>query len=82
MSIVGPRPPVANEGCKICEMAEKDGFFHDDPGLTPLAGQRQEATSVREWMRLDLQYIDNWSLKLDAKIILKTIPLLFGRGAY
>ncbi len=35
------------------------------------------------WMQLDLKYIDNWSLWLDAKIFLRTIPIfLSGRGAY
>ena len=35
-----------------------------------------------QWMKLDLQYIDNWSLSLDFKIFLKTIPVvLLGKGA-
>jgi lipopolysaccharide/colanic/teichoic acid biosynthesis glycosyltransferase len=36
-----------------------------------------------EWMRLDLEYIDRWSLLLDAEILLRTIPhVVFGRGAH
>jgi lipopolysaccharide/colanic/teichoic acid biosynthesis glycosyltransferase len=53
------------------------------PGLTCLwqVNGRNELT-FEEWMRLDLEYIDNWSLWLDVKIALKTIPaVLFGRGA-
>ena len=38
--------------------------------------------SFRRWMELDLEYIDNWSLALDWKVLLKTIPVvLLGRGA-
>ena len=43
---------------------------------------RNQISDFREWVRLDLQYIDNWSLWLDFKIILRTIPVvLMGRGA-
>ncbi len=36
-----------------------------------------------EWMKLDLEYLDNWSLLFDFKILIKTIPVvLFGIGAY
>jgi lipopolysaccharide/colanic/teichoic acid biosynthesis glycosyltransferase len=35
-----------------------------------------------EWMRLDLEYIDSWSMSLDMRILLRTVPqVLFGRGA-
>ena len=53
------------------------------PGLTCLwqISGRNELT-FDEWMRLDLEYIDNWSLWLDVKIAFKTIPaVLLGRGA-
>ena len=52
------------------------------PGLTCLwqVSGRNELT-FDEWMRLDLEYIDNWSLWLDVKIAFKTIPaVLLGRG--
>ena len=43
---------------------------------------RNHVTEFNEWMRLDLEYIDRWSLALDAKILLKTVPtVLFGIGA-
>jgi lipopolysaccharide/colanic/teichoic acid biosynthesis glycosyltransferase len=53
------------------------------PGLTCLwqVSGRNELT-FEEWMRLDLEYIDNWSLWLDITIALKTIPaVLLGKGA-
>ena len=53
------------------------------PGLTCLwAVGGRDTVDFETWMRLDLQYIDNWSLGLDARIILLTIPeVLSGRGA-
>jgi lipopolysaccharide/colanic/teichoic acid biosynthesis glycosyltransferase len=43
---------------------------------------RNEIKDFDEWVKLDLRYIDEWSLSLDTKILLKTIPVtLFGRGA-
>ncbi len=82
MSIVGPRPPVADEVQKYARWQKRRLSMR--PGLTciwQVSGRSN--IGFEEWMRLDLQYIDNWSLKLDAKIILKTIPaVFFGRGAY
>jgi len=54
------------------------------PGVTGLwqVSGRSEIAQFNEWMSLDLAYIDNWSLGLDAKILLRTIPtVLTGRGA-
>lgn len=54
------------------------------PGLTCLwqvNGRRE--IEFEEWMQMDLEYLDNWSLWLDFKILLRTIPaVLFGTGAY
>ena len=53
------------------------------PGLTCLwqVSGRNEL-SFREWMALDLDYVDRWSLGLDLAILLRTIPaILTGRGA-
>lgn len=82
MSLVGPRPPVPEEVERYERWQRRR--LRMRPGLTclwTLAGR--DELDFDEWMRLDLEYIDRWSLLLDAKIILKTIPhVLFGRGAH
>jgi lipopolysaccharide/colanic/teichoic acid biosynthesis glycosyltransferase len=54
------------------------------PGLTGLWQVKgRNKIDFNNWMKLDLEYLDNWSLWLDIKILAKTIPaVLFGRGAY
>jgi exopolysaccharide biosynthesis polyprenyl glycosylphosphotransferase len=82
MSLVGPRPPVPSEVEKYERWQRRRLSMR--PGLTcfwQIRG-RNQINSFEEWMRLDLQYIDNWSLTLDWKILLKTIPVvLLGKGA-
>ncbi len=82
MSMVGPRPPLPEEVAKYERWQRRR--LSMKPGLTciwQISGRSK--ISFQEWMRLDLQYIDNWSLWLDLKIIFKTIPaVLSGRGAY
>jgi exopolysaccharide biosynthesis polyprenyl glycosylphosphotransferase len=81
MSIVGPRPAVLEEVRQYEPWQRRR--LSMKPGLTCLwqVNGRNELT-FEEWMRLDLEYIDNWSLWLDVKIALKTIPaVLLGRGA-
>jgi exopolysaccharide biosynthesis polyprenyl glycosylphosphotransferase len=81
MSIVGPRPAVIEEVRQYEPWQRRR--LSMKPGLTCLwqVNGRNELT-FDEWMRLDLEYIDNWSLWLDVKIALKTIPaVLLGRGA-
>ena len=53
------------------------------PGLTCLwALEGRDALDFETWMRMDMRYIDNWSLALDWKIILGTIPrVMAGKGA-
>jgi len=54
------------------------------PGLTCLwqIQGRNEVTDFHEWVRLDLEYIDRWSLGLDFKILARTVPaVVFGFGA-
>lgn len=81
MSFVGPRPAVIEEVRQYEPWQRRR--LSMQPGLTCLwqVSGRNELT-FNEWMQLDLQYIDNWSLWLDLKIVLKTIPaVLLGRGA-
>ena len=81
MSFIGPRPAVLEEVRQYEPWQRRR--LSMKPGLTCLwqVSGRNELT-FEEWMRLDLEYIDNWSLWLDVKIALKTIPaVLLGRGA-
>ncbi|MFC4991808.1 sugar transferase [Rubritalea tangerina] len=83
MSIVGPRPLPVYE-VKDFEKSAYRRRLSVKPGITCTwqAGGRNEITSFEEWVAMDLAYIDNWSLWLDLKIILKTIPaVLFVKGA-
>jgi exopolysaccharide biosynthesis polyprenyl glycosylphosphotransferase len=82
MSLVGPRPALP------AEVEQYKGWqrrrLRMRPGLTCLwAVSGRDTVDFETWMKLDMQYIDNWSLALDWKIILRTIPqLLSGRGAH
>jgi lipopolysaccharide/colanic/teichoic acid biosynthesis glycosyltransferase len=81
MSIVGPRPPIAYE-------VEAYALWHRKrldmkPGLTGLwqvSGRNR--LPFEEMVRLDLYYIENWSLLLDVKIILRTVFVMLGREGY
>jgi exopolysaccharide biosynthesis polyprenyl glycosylphosphotransferase len=81
MSFVGPRPAVLDEVRRYEPWQRRR--LSMPPGLTCLwqVSGRNELT-FDEWMRLDLEYIDNWSLWLDLRIVFKTIPaVVLGRGA-
>jgi exopolysaccharide biosynthesis polyprenyl glycosylphosphotransferase len=83
MSLVGPRPLPVDEVARFDDVAHRRRLSMR-PGLTCLwqVSGRSEMTDFVEWVRLDLQYIDNWSLWLDFKILLRTIPAVFsGSGA-
>jgi exopolysaccharide biosynthesis polyprenyl glycosylphosphotransferase len=81
MSLVGPRPPLPQEVARYESWQRRR--LSMKPGITCLwqiSGRNE--VSFQDWMKLDLTYIDNWSLLLDLKILLKTVPIvLLGRGA-
>lgn len=82
MSIVGPRPPIPEEVAHYERWQRRR--LSMKPGLTCIwqIQGRNRISNFDNWMKLDLLYIDNWSLKLDLQIFLKTIPVvLWGRGA-
>ena len=83
MSLVGPRPLPVEEVNRFDDWAHRRRLSVK-PGLTCLwqVGGRNEVRDFKEWVRLDLEYIDHWSLWLDFKILWRTIPVvLLGRGA-
>jgi len=82
MSLVGPRPLDMRDYNKL----EEDWLrrrFSVRPGITCLWQiNGRSSVSFQEWMRLDMRYIDQWSLTLDLEILAKTIPaVLRGSGA-
>lgn len=81
MSLVGPRPAIPSEVAQYQQWQRRR--LRMRPGLTCLwAVNGRDHVDFDTWMKLDLEYIDNWSLGLDCKILLKTIPqVLSGRGA-
>ena len=83
MSLVGPRPLPVYEVEKFERWQRRRMSMR--PGITCLwqIRGRNRVTSFEEWMKMDLEYVDRWSLGLDLKILLLTIPaVLGGKGAY
>lgn len=82
MSLVGPRPAVPEEVERYQRWQRRR--LRMRPGLTCLwALEGRDALDFDTWMRKDMEYIDNWSLALDWKIMLRTIPrVLLGKGAH
>lgn len=84
MSLVGPRPLPVYEVVKI-EQSSQRRRLSVKPGITCLwqIGGRNRISDFDEWVALDLEYIDNWSLWLDAKILMRTVPVVvWGAGAH
>jgi len=76
MSVVGARPPLLSEvkqyeKYQLRRLSMKPGIT----GIWQVSGRN--SISFVEWMKMDLDYIDNWSIWLDTKIILKTIGVIF-----
>ncbi|MBI2946335.1 MAG: sugar transferase [Verrucomicrobia bacterium] len=83
MSLVGPRPLPVNEVERFDDFAHRRRLSVK-PGMTCLwqVSGRNNVKDFKDWVRLDLEYIDNWSLWLDFKILVRTIPVVFsGTGA-
>ena len=83
MSLVGPRPLPVDEVQRFDDPAHRRRLSVK-PGLTCLwqVSGRNNVRDFKDWVRLDLEYIDNWSLWLDLKILWRTIPVvLVGTGA-
>jgi exopolysaccharide biosynthesis polyprenyl glycosylphosphotransferase len=83
MSLVGPRPLPVDEVKRFNDLAHRRRLSVK-PGLTCLwqISGRNQITDFKDWVRLDLQYIDNWSIWLDLTILLRTVPVvLLGTGA-
>jgi len=83
MSLVGPRPLPVDEVKRFGDLAHRRRLSVK-PGLTCLwqISGRNEIKDFKDWVRLDLDYIDHWSLWLDLKILWWTVPIvLTGAGA-
>jgi exopolysaccharide biosynthesis polyprenyl glycosylphosphotransferase len=83
MSLVGPRPLPVDEVRRFNDLAHRRRLSVK-PGITCLwqVSGRNKISDFKDWVRLDLQYIDNWSIWLDLSILLRTIPaVLRGTGA-
>ena len=83
MSLVGPRPLPVDEVRRFHDLAHRRRLSVK-PGLTCLwqISGRNNVSDFKDWVRLDLEYIDNWSLWLDFKILWRTVPIvLAGTGA-
>jgi exopolysaccharide biosynthesis polyprenyl glycosylphosphotransferase len=83
MSLVGPRPLPLYETANFGDISQRRRMSVR-PGLTCLwqIEGRNRISNFKDWVQLDLEYIDRWSLWLDVQILLRTVPVvLFGWGA-
>ena len=82
MSLVGPRP-MSIRDVDLFDRGIQRKRFSVKPGLTciwQISGRSN--LPFEKWLELDLEYIENWSLELDLKILIKTLPaVMFSRGA-
>jgi lipopolysaccharide/colanic/teichoic acid biosynthesis glycosyltransferase len=81
MSLVGPRPPLQTEYVRFTDYQKLK--LQVKPGLTCLwqVSGRNDVRDLDDWVKLDLIYVQRWSLALDLEIVLRTIPVVFfGKG--
>lgn len=80
MSIVGTRPPLISE-TNLYEPRHK-ARLAIKPGITGMwqVSGRSDITDFEEVVRLDKEYIENWDIGLDIKILLKTVMVVANRG--
>jgi len=81
MTLIGPRPPVPSEVNEYKDIHHRR--LSMKPGITGLwqVSGRNKIQDFNKWVKLDLEYIDNWSFTMDFKIMLKTIStVLSGTG--
>jgi len=83
MSLVGPRPPIPYE-CELYDIWHRRRLLSVKPGITGLwQVTGRSSTTFDEMVRLDLKYVNEWSLWLDIKLLLKTPwVILTGKGGY
>lgn len=76
MSVVGPRPPIPSEVKQYQRWQNRR--LSMKPGITCIwQVSGRNSVPFDQWMKMDMQYIDTWSLKLDLLILLKTIKVVF-----
>jgi len=77
MSLVGPRPPLMSEYAKFTDYQKQK--LAVKPGITCLwqVNGRNKVSDFDRWVALDLDYIRNWSLSLDLKILVRTVAEVF-----
>jgi lipopolysaccharide/colanic/teichoic acid biosynthesis glycosyltransferase len=77
MSLVGTRPPTLDEFAQYKSYHKRR--LSAKPGITGLwqVSGRNDIRNFEDVVRLDLEYIDNWSIGLDIKILLKTVGAVF-----
>jgi len=81
MSLVGPRPPLQTEYVRFTDYQKLKLLVK--PGLTCLwqVSGRNDVRDLDDWVKLDLSYVQHWSLALDLKILLRTVVVVFfGKG--
>ena len=80
MSLIGPRPPLQSETLQYKRWQLRR--LSVKPGLSCFWQIKPERNNIKfdKWMELDLAYIDNWSIRLDLMILLKTIITVFKRS--